>query len=87
MNMNTISLDRLPAGEEGVIESVNVGRDLQQRVEDLGFLPGATVKTVMRSAAGDPTAYGIRDTVIALRRWDAEKIYINTGKESLHERD
>jgi ferrous iron transport protein A len=46
------------------------------RMIDLGFIPGAVVKALHRSPAGDPTAYYIMGAVIALRNEDASKIII-----------
>jgi hypothetical protein len=43
---------------------------------DLGLVPGAVVKALHRSPAGDPTAYYIMGAVIALRDEDASKITI-----------
>jgi len=48
---------------------------------DLGFLPGTEISIEMRSPTGDPTAYKVRDTIIALRKQQAEKIYIDKSIE------
>lgn len=50
----------------------------RRRLLDLGFVPGSTVEVEMVSPAGDPTAYRIRGTVIALRREQARLIRITT---------
>ena len=44
---------------------------------DLGVLPGTKISHEMSSMAGDPVAYRIRDAVIALRKSQADLIYIN----------
>ena len=41
------------------------------RLLDLGFVAGTPVEVEMVSPAGDPTAYRVRGTVIALRREQA----------------
>lgn len=48
----------------------------RRRLLDLGFVPGTPVEVEMVSPAGDPTAYRVRGTVIALRREQAGLIRI-----------
>lgn len=48
----------------------------RRRLLDLGFVPGTDVEVEMISPAGDPTAYRVRGTVIALRRAQADLIRI-----------
>ena len=43
---------------------------------DLGVLPGTVIVAEMRSPNGDPTAYRIRDALIALRAEQAEMIRV-----------
>jgi Fe2+ transport system protein FeoA len=43
---------------------------------DLGVLPGTVIRAEMRSPNGDPTAYRVRDALIALRAEQAELIRI-----------
>ena len=57
----------------------------RRRLMDLGFLPGTEVEIELTSAAGDPMAFRIRGTLIALRRIQAEQIFIEkpeTDKQS-----
>ncbi len=53
----------------------------RRRMMDLGILPGTIIKTEMNSPGGDPTAYFIRDTLIALRNEQAAQICVETSKE------
>ncbi|HMK08221.1 MAG TPA: FeoA family protein, partial [Anaerolineales bacterium] len=48
----------------------------RRRMLDLGLLPGTTIEAVMASPTGDPTAYLIRDALIALRHEQAGLIRI-----------
>ena len=50
----------------------------RRRLLDLGFVAGTAVEVEMVSPAGDPTAYRVRGTVIALRREQAGLIRIAT---------
>lgn len=53
----------------------------RRRLMDLGVLPGTEISNEMSSAAGDPSAYRIRDAVIALRKSQADLIFINKQEE------
>jgi DtxR family transcriptional regulator, Mn-dependent transcriptional regulator len=50
----------------------------RRRLLDLGFVPGTAIEVEMVSPGGDPTAYRLRGTVIALRRIQAGLIRIST---------
>jgi DtxR family Mn-dependent transcriptional regulator len=49
----------------------------RRRLLDLGFVPGSLVEVEMVSPAGDPTAYRVRGTVVALRREQANLIRVS----------
>ena len=55
----------------------------RRRLLDLGILPGTTIEAVMTSPSGDPTAYRIRDALIALRREQAGLVRISLPTEGL----
>jgi DtxR family Mn-dependent transcriptional regulator len=57
--------------------SHNIRGAERRRLMDLGVLPGTKISHEMSSMAGDPVAYRIRDAVIALRKSQADLIYIN----------
>ena len=72
------TLDTLQPGESGVIRKISPqcrGPE-RQRLLDLGLLPGTRIRAELRSPSGDPTAYRVRDTLIALRRPQARLIYL-----------
>jgi Fe2+ transport system protein FeoA len=48
----------------------------RRRLLDLGVLPGTVIQAEIRSPNGDPTAYLVRDALIALRAEQAEFIRI-----------
>ena len=48
----------------------------RRRLLDLGFVPGTVVEMEMASPTGDPTAYRVRGTVIALRREQARLVRV-----------
>ena len=49
---------------------------LKGRLESLGLTPGAEAVRLFSAAAGEPTAYSIRGSVIALRDHDAERVMV-----------
>lgn len=53
----------------------------RRRLLDLGFVPGTVVSVELVSPAGDPTAYRVRGSVVALRRSQADLIRINPRQE------
>lgn len=70
------SLADLTVGSSGKIASVELEGLLRRRVMDLGVLPGTKIQCVRKSPAGDPIAYRVRDTTIALRSDDAGRITV-----------
>lgn len=52
----------------------------RRRLLDLGFVPGTTIEAELASPGGDPTAYRVRETSVALRREQASLIRITTAK-------
>ena len=76
LQQTPIPLSCLPVGASAVVRSLASTGTLRRRMLDLGFLPGAIVETLQKSPAGDPIAYLIRGTVIALRSGDAENILV-----------
>jgi len=43
---------------------------------DLGLVNGTNIEALHKSPSGDPVAYYIRGSVIALRSEDAQKIFV-----------
>jgi DtxR family Mn-dependent transcriptional regulator len=52
----------------------------RRRLLDLGFVPGTVVEVDMVSPAGDPTAFRVRGTVVALRREQASQIRVEPAR-------
>jgi DtxR family Mn-dependent transcriptional regulator len=51
----------------------------RRRFLDLGITPGVRIEPVLQSAFGEPTAYRVRDTLIALRYEQSDLILIETN--------
>ena len=70
------TLAQLRVGQSSRVTAVSLQGAKRIRMQELGFLPGAHVTALQESPFGDPVAYGVLDTVIALRRSDAAQIQI-----------
>lgn len=73
------TLAGVAAGEPAVV--VGIARSCRgqqrRRLMDLGVVPGTTVVPEMVSMGGDPVAYRVRGSLIALRRNQAQQIYVS----------
>ena len=70
------TLDQLPQGKSACVTALDFTGAKRGRMLDLGFIPGGIVTAVQESPFGDPVAYQVLDTVIALRKSDARRIII-----------
>ena len=70
------TLAQLRVGQSSRVTAVSLDGAKRTRMHELGFLPGTQVTALQESPFGDPVAYGVLDTVIALRRSDARNIII-----------
>ena len=70
------TLAQLGVGQSSRVTAVSLNGVKRTRMQELGFIPGALVTALQESPFGDPVAYGVLDTVIALRRSDAQYIEI-----------
>lgn len=71
-----ISLSSLSAGQRAMISKIHVSDALRERLTALGFLEGTKVFCLGAGPSGDPVAYEVRRTVIALRRADCDGIEV-----------
>ena len=73
---STIKLSELAIGANALVHTLENQKALKSRLMALGIYPGEALTPIFRAVCGDPTAYLIQNTVIALRRSDAEKIVV-----------
>ena len=52
---------------------------MRRRLLDLGIIEGTEIKPLYKSPSGNPTAYQVRGTVIALRSDISGKIMVSTS--------
>ncbi len=70
------TLTSLGEGESGIVQYIRPESPLRRRLLDIGIVCGTKVQCLQKSVFGDPKAYLIRDTVIAIRNEDAGYIVI-----------
>lgn len=71
-----IPLTDLPTNIRAEIVKLEVADSLKRRLLDLGFIPGTKIEVAFSSPLGDPRAYYIRDTLLALRANEAKYIMV-----------
>lgn len=77
---NSIPLKDLPVGKIGEVAQITSDGAIRRRFLDLGLTPSTIVKTERISPLGNPIAFNIRGTVIALRKEEAANILVNILK-------
>jgi ferrous iron transport protein A len=70
------SLVELRAGEQGVIECLDLPDDISRRLMELGFLPGSLVVAAHSAPGGDPRVFRVDGAEIALRRETAARLIL-----------
>lgn len=76
MDYPVITLDLLPIGKIAKVKGLLAEGSVRRRFLDLGLIQGTQIQALHKSPSGDPVAYDIRGTVIALRLKEAAKITI-----------
>jgi len=56
--------------------SIRLNKSDRRRILDLGLIPNTVIKVLQRSPLGDPVAYFIRGSVIALRSECTKRIIV-----------
>lgn len=70
------ALSDLHLGDKGFVKYLAAEGAEKRRMLDLGLVPNTKIEAIMKSPSGDPTAYLVRGTVIAIRREEAEDIIL-----------
>ena len=71
-----MTLEKLRPGERGTVLALHLHGALRRRLEDLGLGEGTEIRCLGRSPLGDPSAYLICGSAVALRRRDAGRIEV-----------
>lgn len=73
--MNT-TLESLKMGSTSRVSKINCDGYLKRRFSDLGIISGTKIKPVFNSITGNPRAYEVRGSIIAIRNEDAKNIQL-----------
>lgn len=76
MTSNIIQLNMVPIGKSARVKKLTSEGNSRRRMLDIGLVIDTEVQSLRKSPSGDPTAYEIRGTVIALRSDEASKIWV-----------
>lgn len=75
--VNAISLDKLKAGQDGIIVKVRTNNTSLTRLCHLGLTPGVHVRKIDSAPFGGPVKIRVRDTLLALGHGLAQNILIS----------
>lgn len=73
---NGTGLDTLLPGQVAVVKTLNSNGALRGRLLDMGIMEGTRVECLGVSPGGDPHAFLVRGTVLAIRCRDSREIII-----------
>lgn len=82
--MNIDTLNNLSFWESAVILENNVKGRNKKHLTNLGLSEGNNVKCLYRSPFNDPTAYEIKNVIIAIREEDSKNILILRGNHGIN---
>lgn len=71
---NIIKLFEANKGDSIRITHLDIDGVMRRRLLDLGFVPGAIVEVLRKSPLGDPIAFRVSQTSIALRKEESLRI-------------
>ncbi|MDQ0215125.1 ferrous iron transport protein A [Oikeobacillus pervagus] len=74
-NPETIALNEAKTGDCIKIKELKVKGTMRRRLLDLGFVPSAEVIVLQKSPLGDPIAFRVSNTTIALRKEESSQIF------------
>lgn len=70
-----IPLSTLQPGQKMRIWRMEIAGTLRRRLLDLGFVQDEVVEVMYKSPLGDPVAYQVKQTIIALRQEESSLIF------------
>ncbi|MDP4117920.1 MAG: FeoA domain-containing protein [Bacillota bacterium] len=77
-----MTLNELDINKSCYIKSLRTEGEARRRMLDLGLVEGTKIQAAFRAPFGEPVAYFVRGTLIALRREDTIKIDVEREQEN-----
>jgi ferrous iron transport protein A len=72
------NLVELRAGQQGVLDRLDVPDDVARRLMELGFLPGSLVVAAYAAPGGDPKVFRVDGSEVALRGETARNLILRS---------
>lgn len=72
-----MTLDKLELNKTAYIENLNCNENIKRRLLDLGLIKGTSITPIFISPSGDPTAFEVRGSIIAIRVEDTHLIDVS----------
>lgn len=72
-----VSLCDLNVNDCCVVLKLNSSGIIRRRLMDMGVLPGSNIRCVLSSPSGNPKAYFVKGSVIAIRNSDALDVEVD----------
>lgn len=73
------TLDTLKDNETARVLKIETDSDIKRRLWDLGLIENAKITRIGTSPLGDPVAFIVKNTVIALRLINCKQITVEKG--------
>lgn len=70
------TLSDVPLGSICKVKKINNDINIKRRFYDIGLIPQTEIISLFKSPLGDPTAYLIKGSIIAIRKEDAKKVEV-----------
>lgn len=74
--MKIYPLNKINLNNSVIIHSIDCKENIKRRLLDLGLCKNAKITPLFKSFSGDPTAFDIRGTTIAIREDDSKHIFV-----------
>ena len=74
--MKVENLSQLQLNKNGKIFKIECNEGIKRRLLDMGLVKGTNIVPILVSPSGDPRAFLVRGTIIAIRKDDAKHIKI-----------
>ena len=74
--MKVENLSQLSLNKNGRIDKIECGEGIKRRLLDMVLVKGTNIVPILVSPSGDPRAFLVRGTIIAIRKEDAKNIKI-----------
>ena len=78
-----VTLDRLSAGQRGIVVHVGGQGAARRRMMDMGLVPGSEVKMVRVAPLGDPVEFEVKGYSLSLRKSEARAITVEIMEEKV----